>query len=132
MKMSKIKESKPVRYIAGALTTAGTLVVPALAAAQDTPKSFKDVKPEDTTQTSNITTFSQLAVRATNIILIVIAALAVIFLVYGAIQYVTSRGDTQAAEKARNTITYAIIGIIIAILAYAIVNVVFNLVVTQS
>jgi uncharacterized membrane protein len=72
-------------------------------------------------------TFAGLAQRATNIALAIVSALSVIFLVYGAIQYVTSRGDTQAAEKAKSTITYAIIGIVIAILAFAIVNIVFNL-----
>jgi uncharacterized membrane protein len=82
--------------------------------------------------TYGLTTFQSTAQRATNIALLVVASLSVIFLVYGAIQYVTSRGDTQAAEKAKGTITYAIVGIVIAILAYAIVNITFNLVTDTS
>jgi amino acid transporter len=123
----KMKQSKLAKRVSGMFTSLGILMLPVITLAQGGFKAPTDPEKERIPQT-----FAGLATRVTNVILIVIAALAVIFLVYGAIQYVTSRGDTQAAEKARNTITYAIIGIIIAILAYAIVNVVFNLVVTQS
>ena len=57
-----------------------------------------------------------------NILLYIIGAVAVIMLIIGGIRYVTSGGDSSAVTAAKNTILYAIIGIIIALLAYAIVN----------
>jgi lysylphosphatidylglycerol synthetase-like protein (DUF2156 family) len=57
-----------------------------------------------------------------NTILLIIGAIAVLFLIVGGFQYVTSAGSPDNVSKAKNTILYAIIGIIFAILAYAIVN----------
>lgn len=51
---------------------------------------------------------------------------AVIFMVYGGIQYVTSSGDTTKVTKAKNTIMNAAIGLVITILAAAIVNLVID------
>ena len=58
----------------------------------------------------------------TNVLLYVIGAIAVIMIVIGGLRYVLSGGDSSQISAAKNTILYAIIGIIIAILAYAIVN----------
>lgn len=57
-----------------------------------------------------------------NILLFIIGAIAVIMLIIGGIRYTTSNGDSNQVTAAKNTILYAIIGIIVAILAYAIVN----------
>lgn len=57
-----------------------------------------------------------------NVLLFIIGAVAVIMLIYGGIRYVLSGGDASAVTAAKNTILYAIVGIIVAILAYAIVN----------
>lgn len=59
-------------------------------------------------------------------------AIAVIFLVVGGYQYVVSRGNEEAMEKAKKTITSAVIGIIIISLAFAIVQIVDNLVAKQA
>ncbi|HCR56109.1 TPA: hypothetical protein DIV49_03985 [Candidatus Saccharibacteria bacterium] len=58
----------------------------------------------------------------TNVLLFLIGAIAVIMLIIGGIRYTVSGGDSAAITAAKNTILYAIIGIIVAILAYAIVN----------
>lgn len=58
----------------------------------------------------------------TNILLFIIGAIAVIMLIIGGIRYVVSGGDQTAVTSAKNTILYAIVGIIVAILAYAAVN----------
>lgn len=58
----------------------------------------------------------------TNVLLYVIGAIAVIMLIIGGIRYITSGGDSGQVTSAKNTILYAVIGIIVAILAYAIVN----------
>ncbi len=57
-----------------------------------------------------------------NILLFVIGAVAVIMIVVGGIKYVTSNGDSSAVTNAKNTIFYAVIGLIVAVMAYAIVN----------
>lgn len=57
-----------------------------------------------------------------NVALYIIGAAAVLMLIYGGIRYTISGGDTAAVTAAKNTILYAIIGIVVALLAYAIVN----------
>ena len=51
-----------------------------------------------------------------------IAIVAVIFIVIGGINYITSQGDPGKTKKAKDTILYAVIGLVIAALAFAIVN----------
>ena len=58
----------------------------------------------------------------TNVLLFLIGAISVIMLIVGGIRYVLSGGDSTAVTAAKNTILYAVIGIIVALLAYAIVN----------
>lgn len=66
--------------------------------------------------------------RIVNIMLFIVGAVAVIMLIVGGIRYVTSGGAQDHVTAAKNTIMYAIIGIVVAILAYAVVNfVVFSL-----
>ena len=43
-------------------------------------------------------------------------------LIIGGIRYTVSGGDSGAVTSAKNTILYAVVGIIVAVLAYAIVN----------
>jgi len=57
-----------------------------------------------------------------NVLLFVIGAISVIMLIYGGIRYTTSGGNSASVTAAKNTILYAIIGLIIAFLAFAIVN----------
>ena len=57
-----------------------------------------------------------------NILLIASGIVAVIMIIIGGFRYITSNGDANAATSARNTIMYAVIGLIIAGLAFVIVN----------
>ena len=61
-----------------------------------------------------------------NGVLYVVGILAVVMVIIGGVQYTTSGGDQAAVTKAKNTILYGIVGLVIAILAYAIVNFVIN------
>lgn len=58
----------------------------------------------------------------TNVLLFIIGAVSVIMLVIGGIRYTVSAGDSSAVKGAKDTILYAIIGIVVAVLAYAVVN----------
>jgi hypothetical protein len=63
-----------------------------------------------------------LTVNLINYALFFIGALALVFVIYGGILFVTSGGDAEKTTKARNTLLYAVIGVIVVVLAYAIVN----------
>ncbi len=58
----------------------------------------------------------------TNILLFLIGAVSVIMLIIGGVRYVVSGGDQGAVTSAKNTILYAVIGIVIAFLAFAAVR----------
>lgn len=47
---------------------------------------------------------------------------AVIFLIYGGVQYIIAGGDQDTMDKAKNTIIYAIIGLVIILLAFVVVS----------
>lgn len=57
-----------------------------------------------------------------NTLLFVVGALAVIMIIVSGILYVTSTGDAGRVAKAKNTLMYSIVGLVVAFLAYAIVN----------
>ena len=58
----------------------------------------------------------------TNILLFVAGALAVIMLIWGGLRYTVSGGNAASVTAAKNTILYAIIGLIVAFLAFAVIN----------
>lgn len=60
--------------------------------------------------------------QITNVVLYIVGVIAVIMLIIGGIKYVVSGGDAKKVTDAKNTVLYAIIGLIIAFLAFAIVN----------
>jgi len=64
--------------------------------------------------------------RITDILLFLVGAVAVIMLIVGGIRYIVSGGDQSQVTAAKNTILYAIIGIIVALLAYALVQFVLS------
>ena len=53
-------------------------------------------------------------------------AIAFLMIVIGALQYVLSEGKPEATAKAKDTILYALVGLVVCILAFAIVGFVFN------
>lgn len=72
---------------------------------------------------------SQLTTMATNIIntaLMIVGVLAVAMIIFSGISYVTSAGDKAKTTKAKNTLIYSIVGLVVAISAYAIVNFVIS------
>ncbi len=64
--------------------------------------------------------------QITNTVLYVVGAISVIMLIWGGLRYILSGGDNKKVTDAKNTILYSIIGLIITLLAYAIVNFVLN------
>ena len=62
----------------------------------------------------------------TDVLLFIVGAVAVIMIIIGGIRYVTSNGDGNQVTAAKNTVLYSVIGLVVALLAYAIVNFVLN------
>jgi len=61
-----------------------------------------------------------------NLIIFVVGIVAVVMLVIGGVQYTMSQGDATQVKKAKDTILYGIVGLVVAILAWAIVNFVLD------
>lgn len=107
------------------LTTAGIvgvqLLVPEFVGAQAANQILNGAEQasgEDRASADIDTTFRDVV----NFLLYLIGAIAVIMLIFGGFRYVTSGGDGSAITSAKNTILYAVIGLAVAIIAYAIVN----------
>ncbi len=58
----------------------------------------------------------------TQVLLFLVGAVSVIMLVIGGFKYVVSNGNAEQIKSAKNTIMYAIIGLVVAIVAYAVVD----------
>ena len=52
----------------------------------------------------------------------IVGVLAVIVIIFAGVTFVMSAGNSQTIQKAKTTIIYAVIGLIVSILSYAIVN----------
>lgn len=57
-----------------------------------------------------------------NILIWVVGFISVIMIMWSGFKYATAAGDTSKVASAKNSLIYAIVGLIIAVLAYAIVN----------
>ena len=60
------------------------------------------------------------------VLLTAVGAISIIMIVIGGILFALSSGDAQKAAKARSTILYAVVGLIVSVFASAIVNFVFD------
>jgi hypothetical protein len=64
--------------------------------------------------------------KVINILSVIIGAIAVVMIIIGGFRYVTSGGNAESTKSARQTIVYAIVGLIIVALAQIIVHFVLN------
>ena len=94
-----------------------------------TPALAAPVSQTCTTTNCGTGSFRLLAVIQTviNWILAFAALIAVLFIVWGGIQYILAAGNTDRAKNARQTILYAVVGLIIIVLSYFIVSFVSTL-----
>ena len=58
----------------------------------------------------------------TNALIFIVGAVSVIMIIVGGLRYVISNGDSKNISAAKDTILYAVIGVVVAIAAFAIVN----------
>lgn len=57
-----------------------------------------------------------------NVLLFVLGAVSVVMIIIGGMKYTLSQGDSSSLTSAKNTILYSVIGLVVAIFAYGIVN----------
>jgi len=61
-----------------------------------------------------------------NAVIGVLSFVCVVVIIIGGVTYMTSSGDTSKVKKAKDTILYGIIGLVVCVLAFAIVNFVIS------
>ncbi len=77
--------------------------------------------------TTSLTVNDLIANALTKYIIPMAAALAVGVIIYGGVQYITSGGDPEKTAKAKKTLLWAIVSVIIIVLTIPIVNAVMNI-----
>lgn len=78
------------------------------------------------------TTLEDTITQAVNIISLVVGIAAVIMIIVGGFRYITSAGNQERVKAAKNTLVYAIIGLVIVALAQVIVRFVLTQTTTNS
>lgn len=68
-----------------------------------------------------------IVINVINIAFAFLGVLTVLFLIWGAIKFVISRGDQKALQSAKNTMTYTIIAAVFVALSFVIINFVTNI-----
>ena len=124
--------------LSAAILVAVPLAVPAVASAADIQGSLcggADLNVnssgcDDTTDGTD--KINSMITTIVNIFSLVVGVVAVIMIIVGGFRYITSGGDSNNVSGAKNTIIYAIIGLVIVALAQLIVKFVLNKVTTNS
>ncbi len=70
--------------------------------------------------------FSDIITNVINILSILVGAVSVIMLIVGGFRYIISNGDSNSTKGAKDTIMYALIGLIIVLFAQVIVRFVWT------
>ncbi len=61
-----------------------------------------------------------------NVLSLIVGAICVIMIIFGGFRYMTSGGESAGVTGAKNTILYAVVGLVIVLLAQAVVRFVFT------
>lgn len=126
--MKKSLKNLVIGAVVATVLMLSTLTVAPVGAASDIATQACNVDPSAAI-CADINNDSQLTTMATNIIntaLMIVGVLAVAMIIFSGISYVTSAGDKAKTTKAKNTLIYSIVGLVVAISAYAIVNFVLS------
>ena len=74
----------------------------------------------------NTLVIADIIIKISGWILSFTGLIAILFIVYSGIQYITSAGNPDQIGNAKKTLTYAVIGLIVVILSYSIVKLTVN------
>ena len=125
--MSKILSKKNIKKAAVSLLTGAVLMMSTFSMAHA--QGF--ISPSDNPQavataTGGQGSFRQLALTVVNFFLTFLGLIAVVMIIYGGFLYVSAAGKEDKIEQAKKIIMYSVIGIIIILLSFAIVNTVLG------
>lgn len=83
-------------------------------------------EPERPTGVATTSSALQLIIGWTNFVLPYIVVFATVFLIYGSVLFVTSAGSSDKVDQGKQIIIWSVVGIILALSSYAIVNTIVN------
>ncbi len=121
--ISKAKVLAAVMCLAMAFTAVSPVSLPVYADAKDEVKKGTDMTNSGGSAKQDL---PDVITTIINVMLFIAGALAVIMIIYGGIRYITAHGDEKQVKVAKDTIVYSVVGLIIAIIAYALVTFIFN------
>lgn len=117
----------PVVILLSALTPIASIALPSYAAEPTTdvcklnvPNSVKEAN--GCFKNANKDGLPDVVITIINAVIGVLGLVAVVFIIIGGISYMTSSGEAAKIEKAKKTILYAVIGLGVCVLSFAIVN----------
>jgi hypothetical protein len=64
--------------------------------------------------------------KAISALAFIVGSVSVIAMIYGGLRFVISNGDQNAVKQSKDTILYAVVGLVVALLAQAIVSFVLS------
>mgnify|MGYP001591208055 FL=1 len=79
---------------------------------------------------SSSTQIAELISFIVQILLVVAGSIAVIYLIVGAYRYITAHGNEEQMESAKKTMTGAIVGLVIIALAFAVITIILNILIS--
>jgi hypothetical protein len=123
-----------IKSMIGSLAVICLLVVPVLslssyqvsAAAKDEVCKGVGLTGADCNDPTNSDTVQNLIADVIGVISFIVGIAAVIMIMVGGFKYITSQGDGNSISSAKNTILYAVIGLVVALFAQLIVRFVIN------
>ena len=138
--MFKIMRSKVAALLTAAALLLVPVAVPALASAADNTSiggnlcqgATLDVSNLGSNSTCNSSTtngtshINSIIHTVINVFSLIVGVVSVIMIIVGGFRYITSGGESSAVSGAKNTIIYAIIGLVVVALAQFIVQFVLN------
>lgn len=101
-------------------TMSSAAIMPALAAT--CPDGSEKTTIEECLQREPKTDLTSTVKKIVDFIIGLIGIVAVFMVIFGGFQYTTSQGDAGKVKKAKDTILYGIVGLVVALLAFGIVN----------
>lgn len=133
--MKNVFFTRFARILISIVALAMPLAIPSIASAQASSLPLKnnacsganlDLSGKSTNCTQGTTSFDNILKTVINVMSVIVGAVAVIMIIIGGFRYIVSGGESSGVSGAKNTILFAIVGLIIVVLAQVFVQFVLN------
>ena len=115
-----------VAALVATLMISGTSVMTVSAASCGTAKNCVEQGLSATGADTGNSDLASVLSTITNVLMFLVGAVSVIMLIIGGFRYVVSQGDQSQVTSAKNTILYAVIGLVVAIMGYTVISFVIS------